>query len=234
MEYLGLFLSAFVALVHYYKGQLIFSEKTIKILTTFSGSYLLGITFLHIIPEVFTETHGTDGHNHADYSFIGFFVLIGFGFQLLLDYWSKGIEHGHVHGKIGLGVVVALSIHSFFEAMPLLSHADHPHDKMLIGIILHKIPVALVLANVLRNNKSPKNIYWIILFILSAPLGMFLGSTFTIIAEFHKELLAIVIGLLMHISTTILFESTANHTFNRKKMEAILLGFAIAIIFSIV
>ena len=39
----------------------------------------------------------------------------------------------------------------------------------------------------------------------------------------------VVIGIFLHISTTILFESSADHRFNLRKMIAVLLGVAIAL-----
>ena len=49
-----------------------------------------------------------------------------------------------------------------------------------------------------------------------------------IIDNFHRESLAIVIGIFLHVSTTILFESSEGHKFNAYKMFAITLGLAIA------
>jgi hypothetical protein len=232
MEYLGLIISALFAFLFYFQGKLLIKDKTLKLITTFSGAYLLGITFLHIIPEIFGHVDHNHNHNSGFNIGIGFWIFIGFFLQLLLDYWSKGIEHGHAHGKIGFGVVLALSIHSFLEAMPLLSNHGHQHSHMLLGIIFHKIPVAVVLASILNKQPSKYNVWWILLFVISAPIGLFLGSNLEFIGLFHKELLAIVVGLLLHIATTILFESTSNHTFNRKKLLIIAFGFLLAFVFS--
>ena len=67
-----------------------------------------------------------------------------------------------------------------------------------------------------------------LLFALMSPLGSFSGSLFADLVEFHNEIMAVVIGIFLHISTTILFESSEGHKFNSKKIFSILLGAAIA------
>ena len=61
-----------------------------KLILSFSGSFLLSICLLHIIPEIFSGHH--DHHLN-----LGIYLMIGFFLQLILDYFSGGIEHGHTH-----------------------------------------------------------------------------------------------------------------------------------------
>jgi len=65
-------------------------------------------------------------------------------------------------------------------------------------------------------------------FAAMAPLGMAL-SAHTALAHHARELMAVVIGIFMHISTTILFESSDIHRFNIAKLGAILLGTGLGI-----
>jgi hypothetical protein len=65
------------------------------------------------------------------------------------------------------------------------------------------------------------------LFGAMAPLGTLLGGA-EMIGQFHRESLAIVIGIFLHVSTTILFESSEGHKFNAYKMLAIAAGLALA------
>ena len=60
--------------------------KNLSIILAFGGAYILGLLFLHLVPEAFS--YGT---------IAGSFVLVGFPIQILLEYISKGLEHGHVH-----------------------------------------------------------------------------------------------------------------------------------------
>jgi zinc transporter ZupT len=199
-------------------------SKNIQLLLTFSGAYLLAVSVLHLIPELFT--HNTTNN-------IGLFILGGFLIQILLEYFSQGIEHGHFHksNAIPFSVLISLCLHALLEGIPLGGHLHHhAHNALLTGIVLHKMPVAIVLMTIfLQSNISKTRAYfYLLLFALMSPLGVFSGSLFADLVEFHNEIMAVVIGIFLHISTTILFESSEGHKFNSKKIFAILLGAAIA------
>jgi len=55
-------------------------------------------------------------------------------------------------------------------------------------------------------------------------------SAHTALAAHSRELMAFVIGIFMHISTTILFESSDIHRFNLAKLGAIIVGTGLAIL----
>ena len=61
--------------------------KMIKLALAFSGGFLLAIIFQHLLPDIY--------HTGAEH--VGIYILIGFLIQLILEYFSGGIEHGHVH-----------------------------------------------------------------------------------------------------------------------------------------
>jgi len=199
-------------------------SKNIQLLLTFSGAYLLAVSLLHLLPELFE--HNTSKH-------IGLYILSGFLIQILLEYFSQGIEHGHFHksNTIPFSVLISLCLHALLEGVPLGGHLHHhAHNALLTGIVLHKMPVAIVLMTIfLQSNISKTRAYfYLLLFALMSPLGGFSGSFFADLVEFHNEIMAVVIGIFLHISTTILFESSEGHKFNSKKIFAILLGAAIA------
>lgn len=220
--------------------------RLIEFLLSLSGGFLLAIAFIHFIPEIY-ET----GSENVKY-----YILLGFLIQLFLEYFSGGIEHGHVHGKnikgaVPWGLFVALSIHSLFEGMPLgaqimveggreLAHfSEHHHNLigvdthgLLIGIILHKIPVAIALMTLLLATNFKKRRAWMILiiFALMSPLGILLGHYGAENAFFKPEIiLAVVVGMFLHISTTIIFESNENHKFNFMKLLSLLAGVGLAL-----
>lgn len=228
---IALIVSSLLAYYLYYFDIKFLTSERVKWITTFSGAYLLGVTFIHIIPEIFSgHGHASHQHDSGDSGAIGFWIFLGFFIQLLLDYFSKGIEHGHVHKKIGWTVVIALSIHSFIEAVPIFTDMNHQHNQLMLGVLLHKVPVAIVLANILKQDPVSKSKAFLLisLFVLSAPLGIVAGANFTVLQEYHKEILAVVVGLLLHISTTILFESTTDHHIKIQKLIAILAGFGLS------
>lgn len=222
--------------------------KLIKVLLSLSGGFLLAIAFIHFIPEIYA--HGSEG--------VGYYILLGFLVQLFLEYFSGGIEHGHIHAKETKGTVpwslfIALSFHSFFEGMPLeaqfvqeagaqiVEHVGHSHSHskgegvqgLLLGIILHKIPVAIALMTLLLASGFKMTKAWLVLviFALMAPLGMLVGHFGAQNALFDLEIiLAVVVGMFLHISTTIIFESSENHKFNFIKLVSLLVGVGLAII----
>lgn len=204
-------------------------QKLIKLSLAFSGGFLLAIAFIHFLPELYAENNTS----------IGIWILIGFLVQLFLEYFSGGIEHGHIHvhtlKKIPVALLFSLSVHSFIEGIPLAgfqtgahNHAGHHHESLLLGIILHQLPVAIALMTLLRQSQLSIKISWVLLAIfgMMTPMGQFLGYAFESSGEFQYMdiLLAIVVGMFLHISTTIIFETNENHTFNFAKLTAILLG----------
>lgn len=213
-------------------------SRIIKLLLAFGGGFLLAIAFYHFLPELYMH----------EVPNVGLFVIIGFIVQLLLEFFSEGIEHGHVHAHKGhhLPYVMlgSLSIHSFIEGIPLamsentlLTH-DHAHhhfstDSYLLGIILHQIPVAIALMTLLKVSEFSNLKSWIILmiFAMMTPLGMFFGYFYgnNFSALTMQYILAIVIGMFLHISTTIIFEASENHKFNFLKLVSILFGIALAV-----
>jgi len=199
----------------------------IKFLLIFSGAYLLGIGVFHLLPEVF------ESHSHH----YGLFIMAGFFVQLLLEAMSKGLEHGHSHSELfhnkGLpaGVMIGLFMHAFIESIPVGSHMNHlSKDALLWGLIVHKLPVSIILYNMLCEFSGKKQvvILWLLLFALMAPLGVFMGEAIPFFAERSSELTAFVFGIFLHISTTILFEGNQSHRFNFLKYGVILFALSIA------
>ena len=195
-----------------------------KLLLSFSGAYLLGMCFLHLVPEVY----GTLGFN------TGVWILVGFFLQIGLEFISKGIEHGHVHLHahekfFPWALLISLCIHSFFEGFPMQQDFhDHAGHGMLTGVTLHKIPVAIALVSLLKQAKLSKNMQLglLLLFCLMAPFGVIANGFFDFnqLQLLMPIALAILIGILLHVATTILFEVNENHKFNAIKFITVLVG----------
>jgi zinc and cadmium transporter len=207
-------------------------SKLLKLILSFSGAYLFAITVLHLIPDAYS---GIDGHD------IGIYILIGFMIQVFLEQFSHGVEHGHMHHHhehgtriFPYGIMISLCLHAFLEGMPL---AKEHHNELIFGIALHHIPAAFALASILLQNhyKPAGLLFYIGIFALMAPLGFFLSygiSTGSIggIEMYFNKMMGIVIGIFLHISTTILFESSVDHKFTNRKMIAVVCGLAVALI----
>ena len=214
------------------------SDNFLKLILSFSGAYLLGITFLHLLPEAF----------HSGNPHVGYFVLGGFLLQLVLEIFSKGVEHGHIHPHNSLSssfvwsLMIGLSIHAFVEGLPLgvdshfHGHEGHNHsnNSLLIGIILHKLPAAFALAMLLKlsNFKKENIVALLVIFGLMSPLGAWVGGSLDLNHDQFQNLLGVVVGTFMHIATTILFETDekAHHHLSIRKLLVIIAGLGLAII----
>lgn len=208
------------------------SGKNLKLILSFSGAYLFAVSVLQLIPEIYAKGNNT----------IGIYILIGFLLQIFLEFFSEGIEHGHIHvhahpeKSFPYTMMIGLSIHSFIEGMPL---AEYPgasiktyENPLLTGIILHNIPIAIALMSMLlqSNIKKQTAILFLLVFSFITPLGTMTGNAIENLSQYFDKIMAVVVGIFLHISTTILFESNENHRFNFLKFVTILLGVGIAIL----
>jgi zinc transporter ZupT len=91
--------------------------------------------------------------------------------------------------------------------------------------VLHNFPVSIALLGMLLQS-GMKPAAWIgilIVFASMAPIGMTV-SAHSSLANYSRELMAFVVGIFMHISTTILFESGEGHRVDLPKLAAIVIG----------
>lgn len=198
-------------------------KQLVALLLTFSGAYLLSITVLKLFPEIFSK---------GDES-IGVYIILGLLVQLLLDFFSKGAEHGHLH-KVETRVFpwalfLSLTIHAFMEGLPL---SDHEHHDLLWAIVIHKVPIVMVLVSFLLSYTSKKAIalIFLIIFAFTTPLGTIVGNKILFLIKYSNEINAIVAGAFLHIATIILFESSKDHRYNIQKFTAIFIGVALALV----
>lgn len=203
------------------------NNNKLQLLLTFSGAYLLSVSILHLLPVIFTND---------SQKYIGIYILFGFLIQIILEHFSKGIEHGHGHFRnrqiIPFSVVISLCLHAFLEGIPLAGQLHgHAHNALLTGVVLHKLPVAIVLMTLfVQSNIGKKSSYVLLLiFAIMSPLGVLTGEFFTTLVNYQNEIMAIVIGVFLHISTTILFESNTDHKFNLQKIIIIITAILISI-----
>lgn len=223
-----------LSLVSILSGVLIFIpgiRKSLKMptLLSFSGSFLLSISFLHIFPELFQLSKTN----------LGLYLMLGFFLQLILDYFSGGIEHGHTHinhskaGTFPILVFLSLCLHSFLEAIPLDQfEAEFHHHSLLLGLIVHKAPISFILASLLLGYGLKKRavIFGLVLFSLSAPLGAWIGGEMVNDQDLFGKLLAISAGIILHLSTTILLESNEEHKVQWKKLLPMIAGASLALL----
>lgn len=236
--------------------------KNLPLILAFGGSYIMGLLFLHLVPEAYSYS--------STVNIAGIFVLGGFLVQILLEYISMGLEHGHVHlvghckdhdhaKALPWAALVSLCVHALLESMPLAEGAgmenqvhkmgmaiDHVHispdmdvtSPLFVGLALHKLPVALVLMGLMKSTGVSALSRWGVLavFGLMPLIGMYgydyvmhssielPGGAGAFMAATH----GLVIGILLHVATTVLFEAGEGHRFNLKKLGAVIVGLSIA------
>ena len=194
--------------------------RSIKLLLAFSGAFLLGTTITSLIPSVFTN-------GNED---ISYWILAGIIIQIMLEQLSKGAEHGHIHTsekRIPLTLVTGLYLHALIEGFPI-----HRHNDLLWAIIIHKLPIAMLLTLAIWQTKFKfsKKVFILIGFAIMTPLGSYLNFYTPILQPYSLHITALVVGVLIHISTTILFESSENHNFNISKLLVIVIGLGLSIL----
>lgn len=197
------------------------NKNHFKLLLAFSGAFLLALTVFELLPEVYEK---------EDAKTVGVFVMLGILLQIFLEFFSKGAEHGHVHldeGKTELPLLlfVSLCMHSLLEGFPI-----ERHTAILYGVLIHKIPIALILSIFLLNSKIKfaKAVLFIIAFSVMTPLGGYIAAHSGFAETYYVPIMALVIGVFLHISTVILFESSEGHQFNLRKIVVIILGIGMA------
>ncbi|RTY95216.1 ZIP family metal transporter [Flavobacterium sp. GT3R68] len=198
------------------------AKKNLKLLLAFSGSFLLSLTVMHLLPEVY------DTHNPK----VGIFIMIGILFQIILEFFSKGAEHGHVHGHekmfhIPWLLFTSLCIHALLEGFPV----NHHHD-LAWGIAIHHFPIAIILTTFFVNAQLSKTAIFLFMvtFAVMTPLGTLISDYMPVLNDYYTEITAIVIGILFHIASTIIFESSEGHKFNIAKVSMIIFGIVLAYI----
>lgn len=195
-------------------------KNNLKLLLAFSGSFLLSLTVMDLLPEVY------ESDNHS----VGIFIMVGILFQIILEFFSKGAEHGHVHGHDKITqmpwlLFISLCIHALLEGFPVGHHQD-----LAFGIAIHHLPIAIILTTFFLSAELNKTALFVFMlsFAVMTPLGTLVSDSVPSITKYYTEITAIVIGILFHISSTIIFESSEGHKFNIAKISMIILGILLA------
>jgi len=235
MDYLVLLSSiVFGALTVF--GLKLTDARRVKLLNAFTGAYLIALVMLHLLPDLYEPTEGVA----LKPLLIGGFILFGFFIQIAMDSISMGIEHGHaheLHGRMAYGVLGGLCIHAFVEALALgqasaqpTAHEQSQHHFLLVSIVVHNYPISIALLGMLLQSGMKKSsaLACLGLFAVMAPIGMFV-SGYTGLAVYSRYLMAIVIGIFMHISTTILFETEDHHRISLPKLYAVIVGLVLGV-----
>lgn len=201
--------------------------RLMRAVTIFGGAYLLGVCFINLLPHVFLQgfTSPTLGIKYAGA------ILAGFLIQMLLEQLSSHVEHGHAESNYSMwGLILGLSLHAFIEGMPLIDSDGDLHRGLLYGILLHNIPMSLIFVGLMsaRGYGFWRVLGMLTLFGIMTPLGS-LCNHYLLPAdeELQTFIMGIVVGILLHVSSSILFDHKDNR-FTWLKVALIVVAFAAA------
>lgn len=145
------------------------TEERLKLFVSFGAGVLLGMSFLHMLPEA----------SHLLEHTFGFWFLAGFLILLIMERFvmvHACEEHGCHYHTVGLAAFVGLTIHGLIEGFALASSflVSEIGFLVLLGIVAHKIPAGVALTTLLKlSGKSTKQI---VLFVIGVSLTVPLGS----------------------------------------------------------
>ena len=193
-----------------------------KLLLTFSGAFLLSTTVFELLPDVYENLNA---------KYTGVFILSGIVLQIILEFFSKGAEHGHLHhhgkseDRFPWLLFLSLGLHSFLEGFPISAH-----ETIVYGVFIHKIPVAILIASHLLSSSISKIkvFLFLVAFALLTPFGALISEIVVLSNKLFYSINALVVGMFFHIATIILFEADEGHQFNVSKIAAIVFAVFIA------
>jgi zinc and cadmium transporter len=214
------------------------NQTNLRLLLAFSAAYLFSVSIIHLLPEAFAN---------QNVKLTGLFIVLGFCLQLVIDTFSTGIEHGHVHlhsndcnTHLPFGIIAGLMLHSFLEGLPIYNlnaGANSPiiNHQLIIGLVFHNIPISIAFVLLLKEHRTRQRsiLFLLIAFSLMTPLGYLFSYTLQSFGlhnyyQYSQAAFALVIGILLHISTAILFETSEHHKYNITKVIMMISGIIVA------
>nr|BCX01685.1 MAG: hypothetical protein KatS3mg041_1731 [Bacteroidota bacterium] len=204
---LGLLLALAVLLGGWMGNRLVRSPEHLPQWLPFSGGLLLGLVFLHLIPEAVEA---------ADV-WAGAALLAGFGLQLLLDQVTGGLEHAHPHGGLapseGGGLLMGLCLHSFVESWPLGLVDRYPRtaELLFVAILVHKAPMGMMLVHLLqRSGWSPRRLWTATATLALMPILGIVAAALSL-RELPESMLGVLLGvsagIFMYLAVFLLMEN---------------------------
>lgn len=215
---------------------IVIEQTRLRLILAFSAAYLFAISIMHMLPEAFA---------HSNIKLVGLFIVLGFCMQLLIDTFSTGIEHGHVHlhnntckTHLPYGIIVGLLLHSFLEGLPIYDpnspETAYINYQLVLGLAIHNLPITIAFVSLLKEHDGKgKNWLLLVLFSIMTPIGYLSSYALQSFGLHNYELysqaaFALVIGIFLHISTAILFETSDHHRYNIAKVAVMAMGIILA------
>lgn len=204
-------------------------EDGLKLFVSLGAGLLLGMAFLHMLPEAAELVP----HSFGSWFLVGFVLLLVLERFLMVHACE---EHGCDYHTIGMAAFVGLTIHGVIEGFALASSifVTQLGALILVAILAHKAPAGFALTSILKLSKksSRQILYFVVGVALSGPLGMFLAYFILRNEKLPSTagvLLAMSAGTFLYIAACdLLPELHRSNTEKFKRLGAFMIGIGIS------
>lgn len=208
------------------------SYENLHIFLSFGAGIFLGVVFLHLLPESFSD------HTSLDKGKVALTVLIGYLLLFFIKrilFMKDNAGDLHSHKIVSITAFIGISVHSLIEGFGLAvgTHQAELGSMIFISIIAHKTTAAFALASLFILSKfSTRRIsVYILLFSLMTPLGaLMFGPLFSDLSpELFEYLTALTAGTFLYVATGDLLPEVF-HTMDNRWLKLVLLVIGVAVI----
>jgi zinc and cadmium transporter len=147
-------------------------NNSLKLAISFGAGLLLGMAFLHMVPEAV----------ESDPHYFGYWLLAGFVILLILERFvmvHACEEHGCHYHTVGVAAFAGLTVHGLIEGLALGSTLSISNlgPLILVAILSHKVPAGFALTAILRMTKlsTTRIIAFVVGVSASGPIGIALS-----------------------------------------------------------
>lgn len=192
-------------------------ETTYHAISIFGAAVILGVVVFDFLPHLFLDFpffndhshHNHSGHHHHDhnshsesfnwnkFSLFSGLLLVGFVLQLALENW---VVKKQKHALGDWVLVTGLFLHSFSEVALLHNQENILQEKLFLGILFHKLPVAFILAyTLIKDFGIKKATIGFGVFMLSVPLGLLFNNFMSDSGTFFNLVSVLITGMILHV-----------------------------------
>ncbi len=206
-------------------GRRMLPKTWLSTTNAFSGAFLFAVTVFLWMPELAEAS----AHESVPSSTWGLWIVIGYFLQFALDGLSKGLEHGHTHGHGNpWPAFLGLWIHSFAEAVPLFGLSEGAQTAFVVSLAIHNLPIAALVAHWLQHQgiNAQRGAIAMAALAVAAPMGAAAGLLIPPHPHVDVVVGSLVVGIFLHVSSTILFEVQKDHRLPLRTWLVVLVGIA--------
>jgi zinc transporter ZupT len=202
------------------------NDAKMRYFLVISAGIIFGISIFHFVPELYRH-----------FTIMGLVcVILGFSIPYIISHVSDNLSKHHENFSfIDSITFISFSIDAIIDGLILGSAIKENSQYLLIGLILHRIPMTFSLVSILRTHTKSASIMYLLCFTfialtpLSALIGNYYISAFTLNTTQYFTYLTS--GIFIYISVYhILYE---HQLYTKPNLKYLALGIFIALFTSI-